>query len=266
MIVHIADPAAAARFASEVPAAAQVLMQRFWPGPLTLILRRRPGVATAAAGGQDTIGLRMPGHPLARALLQAAATGGVPGVAAPSANRFGRVSPTQARHVRDEFGGRVPVLDGGACPFGIESTIVDLSRGAAVLLRPGAIDRRDIEAALGAPLAERDDHAPRASGTLEVHYAPAARVRLLDAEALGRAQGEPGRPAALAVYSRTLPPPPAGVAHRAMPADAGAAAHELFAVLREWDAAGVQHIWVEMPPDTPDWEGVRDRLTRAAAS
>ncbi len=267
LIVHVASPEAASHFAAFLPPQAQRLMDAFWPGPLTLILPRRDGVATAAAGGQSSIGLRLPAHPLARELLQAAAALGVPGVAAPSANRFGRVSPTLAQHVRDEFGAALPVLDGGACTVGIESTIVDLSRGHAVLLRPGGLPRSAIEAVLGAALHERDAAAPRASGTLEAHYAPNARLRLFEAPALADAlAGGAGLlPAALAVYSRSALPLPAGVAQRALPADAGAAAHELFAVLREWDAAGVQHIWVEMPPDTPDWEGVRDRLLRAAA-
>jgi L-threonylcarbamoyladenylate synthase len=159
----------------------------------------------------------------------------------------------------------VPVLDGGDCPVGIESTIVDLSRGPAVLLRPGGLSRARIEAELGLPLRERDADAPRAPGTLEAHYAPTARLVLMDALALQQALAAPGRPAALAVYSRTLPQPAAGVAWKALPADADAAAHELFALLREWDAAGMQQIWVETPPGTPEWEGVRDRLKRAAA-
>jgi len=265
LIVHVASIDDVAHFAVDVPAAAQRLMQRFWPGPLTLILRRRDGIAMAAAGALPTIGLRMPAHPLAQALLRAAAARGVAGVAGPSANRFGRVSPTRAQHVLDEFSGRVPVLDGGDCPVGIESTIVDLSRGPAVLLRPGGLARARIEAELGQPLRDRDADAPRAPGTLEAHYAPAARLVLMDAQALQQALAAPGRPAALAVYSRTLPQPAAGVAWKALPADADAAAHELFALLREWDAAGVQQIWVETPPGTPEWEGVRDRLKRAAA-
>lgn len=282
LIVHVADGADAAVFAEEPPAAAQRLIEAFWPGPVTLILRRRTGVATAAAGGQDSIGLRCPSHPVAHALLRAARALGVPGVAAPSANRFGRVSPTRAVHVAEEFDASLLVLDGGDCAMGIESTIVDLSRGRPVLLRPGPWPRSTLESVLGEPLQRSDAQSPRASGTLASHYAPRARVRLLPPQAL---QGwlepaalPPGqaadgsdplsrrRPEALAVYSRQPPVGhPTGVHWRAMPGDAASVAHELFAVLRALDRLGVDEIWVEMPPEDSSWEGVRDRLVRAAA-
>ncbi|MFZ5544792.1 MAG: L-threonylcarbamoyladenylate synthase [Pseudomonadota bacterium] len=271
LIVHVADAAAAAEFSVEVSPLAQRLMQAFWPGPLTVIVPRRPGRATAAAGGQDTIGLRCPAHPVAHALLQAAAQRDVHGVAAPSANRFGRVSPTTAQHVVQEFGPALLVLDGGACPVGIESTIVDCTRGRAVLLRPGVLTRARIEAAAGETLLDRDAGAPRASGTLAAHYAPHARVVLLSAPALAQALAagaahEGGLK--LAVYSRTVRPEgaPGSVMHRVMPQDAALAAQELFSVLRDLDARGAQLIWVEQPPDTPEWDGVRDRLQRAAAA
>jgi L-threonylcarbamoyladenylate synthase len=223
-------------------------------------------VAAAAAGGQDSIGLRCPAHPVAHALLQAAARHGVHGVAAPSANRFGRISPTTAAHVQGEFGEALAVLDGGACAVGIESAIVDLTRGAPVLLRPGVLTPAQIEAACGEPLRARDAQAPRASGTLEAHYAPRAPLRLLDAVALHQALAEAREPGkVLALYSRTVAPPP-GVLHRRMPDDARAAAFELFAALRDFDAQGAAQIWVEQPPSTPEWEGVRDRLQRAAAA
>ncbi len=269
LIVHVARPEDASRFAASLDDHARRLMAAFWPGPLTVIVPRREGMATAAAGGQSSVGLRLPSHPVARALLQAAAERGVTGVAAPSANRFGRVSPTTALHVRDEFGPSLLVLDGGPCEVGIESTIVDCTRPWPVLLRPGTLDREVLEAVLGTVLRERDDGAPRASGTLEAHYAPAARVRLFDAVALARellllrAGGPAG---GLAVYSRSACPVPAGVLHRAMPDDAALAAHELFSALRGFDAAGVAQIWVERPPDSAPWEGVRDRLQRAAAA
>jgi L-threonylcarbamoyladenylate synthase len=269
LIVHVAGAADVPRFAAHVPPEAEALMARFWPGPLTLILPRREGVAGAAAGGQASIGLRCPAHPLAQALLAAAAARGVAGVAAPSANRFGRVSPTTAAHVVQEFDGTVPVLDGGACPVGIESAIVDLSRGRPVLLRPGTLDRERLQAVLGQPVHDRDAQAPRASGTLAAHYAPSARVRLLDTEAL-RAALSPaaaaGRPEGLAVYSRSALPLPAGVVHRPMPEDPLAAAQELFAALRALDALGARHLWIETPPSGPAWEGVMDRLARAAAA
>lgn len=284
LIVHVSDAEQARQFAATWPALAERLARAFWPGPLTLIVPRRAGLAGAAAGGQDTIGLRSPSHPLAHALLLAAARRGVHGVAAPSANRFGRVSPTTAAHVQGEFADAAPalaVLDGGPCAVGIESAIVDCSRAVPVLLRPGSLTREALAAAAGVPLADRDADAPRAPGTLAAHYAPRASVRLmppaalLDAVALwadAQAAATPAKaPAApgprLAVYSRTVRvPPAAGLVQRTMPDAPRAAAYELFAVLRELDALGVALIWVEQPPAGADWDGVRDRLQRAAAA
>jgi L-threonylcarbamoyladenylate synthase len=266
LIVHVASVAAAEAFAATLPESARRLMQAFWPGPVTVIVPRRAGVAAAAAGGQASIGLRMPSHPLALALLREAAALGVPGVAAPSANRFGRVSPTQAAHVQQEFGPALPVLDGGDCDVGIESAIVDCTRAppaVPALLRPGQIGRERLAQALGQPLADADAASPRASGTLASHYAPEAALRLLDAAAwqaeVAAAAPQPG----VALYARSRPP--AGWWHRPMADEADAAAHELFAVLRELDAAGAQAIWVQAPPPAPAWDGVRDRLRRAAA-
>ncbi len=265
LIVHVPNAASALPLARAIPPAAQRLMDAFWPGPLTVIVPRRDGVATAAAGGQDTLGLRCPAHPVAQALLQACAERGLIGLAAPSANQFGRVSPTTAAHVAGEFGDDVLVLDGGACPVGIESTIIDCSRGRAVLLRPGTLTRGQIEAALGEAVHDRDAQAPRASGTLASHYAPRASVRLMSADVLQTALEVLGTgPEGVALYSRTVRPP-RGMLHRAMPDDAARAAQELFAVLRDLDARGVRLIWVESPPPGPEWDGVRDRLTRAAA-
>ena len=270
LIVHVADLAAAEAFADGIDPMARRLAEAFWPGPVTLIMRRRPGMAAAAAGGQASIGLRCPSHPVAQALLRAAATLGVPGVAAPSANRFGRISPTRAAHVQDEFGPDLWVLDGGDCAVGIESTIIDVSRGRPVLLRPGVLTPEALAAALGQPLQAPDTQAPRASGTLASHYAPRARLRLFSAsalaEALAEALAQPGRlPQGLAVYSRAPEPALAGVRHQRMPQDPAAVAHELFAVLRALDAQGGSEIWVEQPPDLPAWHGVLDRLRRAAA-
>ena len=271
LIVHVPDAAAASRFAAAIPPVAQRLMDAFWPGPLTLILPRRPDMGRAAAGGQDSIGLRCPAHPVAHALLLACARQQPPvhGLAAPSANRFGRVSPTTAAHVASEFGEGLLVLDGGATPVGIESAIVDCTRGAPVLLRPGTLTRAQIEAACGERLwlpEEMPGAAPRASGTLESHYAPDAKVRLMDARSLQTALDVLGADAkGIAVYARstlrTRTPQ-----YRRMPDDAAEVARQLFAVLRDFDAAGVKLIWVETPPDAPEWDGVRDRLRRAAAS
>ena len=280
LIVHVADAAGIAHFASDVPAFAQKLVDAFWPGPLTLILPRLSGVATAATGGQDSVGLRCPAHPVAHALLvacaapaDAAVPGDAPvwGVAAPSANRFGRVSPTTAQHVQDELGEALLVLDGGPCQVGIESTIVDCTRGVPVLLRPGAITREQIQQACGmAPLSKEDlpNHTPRASGTLEAHYAPAAKVRLMDAKALQTGLDLLGADAAhIAVYARAaLRTQSSKLVMRRMPDDASAAAQQLFAALRAFDDQGVKLIWIETPPATPEWEGVRDRLQRAAAA
>ena len=267
LIVHVADAAGADAFASQVSPVARRLIDAFWPGPLTVIVGRLPGVASAAAGGQDTIGLRCPSHPVAHALLLAARRLGVPGVAAPSANRFGRISPTRASHVVDEFGDSLLVLDGGDCDVGIESTIVDCSGDRPVLLRPGQIPRERIETAAGMALAEADASSPRAPGTLESHYAPRARLRLMPAEMLNTALQMLGdSPLKLAVYSRTVRlPPRSALKRRVMPADPDRAAHELFATLRELDAEGPDLIWVEEPPLEPAWDGVRDRLGRAAA-
>jgi len=277
LIVHVASAEAVPAFAAEVPAFAQRLMAALWPGPLTLILPRRPDVGAAAAGGQSSIGLRCPAHPVALALLKACAAQGMAGLAAPSANLFGRVSPTTAAHVQSELGRELMVLDGGACEVGIESTIVDCTRGAPVLLRPGQISRAQIEAACGLAVRDKDSlqaPAPRASGTLESHYAPRAKVRLMSAQDIAAKLLALGPHANnLGVWSVQRPGAEdgvgvgvgAGVVWRAQPSSAAEAAHDLFTVLRDLDARGVQQIWVQQPPDTPEWEGVRDRLQRAAA-
>ena len=273
LIVHVADAAAITRYAKEVPVFAQQLIDAFWPGPLTLILPRLPEAAKASTGGQGSVGLRCPSHPVAHAVLKACQQLNPPvwGVSAPSANKFGRVSPTTAEHVATEFGDDLLVLDGGACEVGIESTIVDCTRGVPVLLRPGAITRDDIERACGTrPLSKEElpAHTPRASGTLLAHYAPNAKVRLMDAKQLQSALdvlGSEGKN--IAVYHRSPLTSASPAIHlRAMPQQALATAHELFGTLRDFDEIGAQLIWIETPPDTADWEGVRDRLQRAAAA
>ena len=273
LIVHVADAAAITRYAKEVPVFAQQLIDAFWPGPLTLILPRLPHAAKASTGGQDSVGLRCPSHPVAHAVLRACQQLDPPvwGVSAPSANKFGRVSPTTAEHVATEFGEELLVLDGGACEVGIESTIVDCTRGVPVLLRPGAITRDDIAHACGQrPLSKEELTAdtPRASGTLLAHYAPNAKVRLMDARQLQSALdilGSEGKN--IALYHRSpLKCTAKGITLRAMPQQALSAARELFGTLRDFDEIGAQLIWIETPPDSADWEGVRDRLQRAAAA
>ena len=274
LIVHVVNADDAQRFAARLPPVAMRLMAAFWPGPLTVIVPRRPEIASAAAGGQPSVGLRSPAHPVAQALLVAARRLGVAGVAGPSANRFGRVSPTRAAHVEQEFGAALAVLDGGPCAVGIESSIVDCSRERPVLLRPGVLTRAQIEAAAQEPLHDADAAAPRAPGTLATHYAPRAEVRLMSPGLIGtalqafQALQTAGREAAgLAVYSRAAPlQTQPGVRQRRMPERPDAVAQELFAVLREFDDEGVQLIWIEAPPPGPEWDGVRDRLQRAATS
>ncbi|MEO8523131.1 MAG: L-threonylcarbamoyladenylate synthase [Caldimonas sp.] len=267
LIVHVAGRAEASRF-GELSPLAERLIEAFWPGPVTVIVRRLPDIAAAAAAGLATIGLRCPADPVAHALLVAAGEAGVDGIAAPSANRFGRISPTTAAHVVEEFGADLLVLDGGATRLGIESAIVDCSGERPALLRPGVLTSERIAAALGVPLGAPDATSPPAPGTLLAHYAPRARLRLMSTPMLKTALDVLGSdPLKLAVYSRSVPSGVAtGVRHRRMPARPEQAAHELFAVLRELDSTGVHLIWVEEPPPGPEWDGVRDRLSRAAAT
>jgi L-threonylcarbamoyladenylate synthase len=259
VIVHFADADQAFAWATDVPEAARTLAAKFWPGPLTLVLRRSGKAGDFVTGGQDTIGLRVPAHPVAQELLRA--FGG--GIAAPSANRFGAVSPTTAAHVRADLGNDVAiVLDGGPSEVGIESTIVDLSGDGAVLLRPGRITRPELEAVLGALVQEKRADAPRHSGGLERHYAPRTPARLVPPHELDREIVRRGDKVAVLAFSRPdervdywlrMPREPLGYAQR------------LYAALRELDGAGCESILVEAPPETPEWAGVRDRLERATS-
>ena len=269
LIVHVTGARQARRWA-QWPDLAQRLADAFWPGPLTLILKRLPEAPAWACGGQDTIGLRAPSHPVARALLLAFERLGGLGVAAPSANRFGRVSPTRASHVIDDLGGDAPlVLDGGACEVGVESTIVDLSRGMPVLLRPGGIAGGQIEEVLGEPLRMPDSAAPRASGTLAAHYAPDTSVELLAAPALiERVAALAARGLRVAAWSRERPG--RGEAHwEQMGCDSDRLARQLYDTLRRLDRAGFDRLLIERPPESGDaagdWAAVVDRLRRAAA-
>jgi L-threonylcarbamoyladenylate synthase len=263
LIVHIGDPAALDRWVREVPERARGLASRFWPGPLTMILARAERVPDAVTGAQGTVGIRCPSHPVAQALLAEFARFGSGAIAAPSANRFGHVSPTSAQHVRDEFGADLLVLDGGACEVGLESTIVDLSRGAPVLLRPGGVSRAAIEAALGEKLLERDERAPRASGTLAAHYAPRTSLALVES---GDMEEELETPANVAVLALREPQGDLRVTSWiTAPSDPVRYGHDLYANLRTLDASGAKRIVVEAPPRLPAWEAVNDRLLRAAA-
>lgn len=271
VIVHLPPGGDPLRWAARLPDAARRLIDAFWPGPLTLILPRAAHVDAMVSGGQDSVGLRCPSHPLAQALLKAfsAQVGGQGGVAAPSANRFGRVSPTTAQHVLDEFKATIPVLDGGPCEVGIESTIVDLSRGFPALLRPGHIGPARLAEVLGEMPRLPGADAPRASGTLSAHYAPDTPVRLLPAaQLLGELAQAPAGPlaAVLRETTREQLAPRADLTVIAAPTEAEAYAQALYAMLRRLDAGGFTRIYVELLPDTPEWQAVNDRLGRAAAA
>jgi len=264
VIVHLARAEQLCDWARDIPAIAHELGKRFWPGPLTLVLRRAPRVLDAVTGGQDTVAIRVPSHPIAQALLQA--FGG--GVAAPSANRFGRVSATTAAHVREEFGAAVDmVLDGGECDVGIESTIVDVSGAHPTLLRPGGVKVAALEAVLGATLTMAGRAAPRAPGTLAAHYAPATPLMLVDpdlAPELIRSLARQEKSLAVLSFSALRPILP-GLTWVAAPPDVDGYAHALYANLRALDAARADLIVIERPPERPEWLAVLDRLTRAAA-
>lgn len=263
VIVHLKDADHLTDWARDIPLAAERLTDRFWPGPLTLILKRGPKVIDAITGGQDTVGIRVPAHPVAQELLQAFRNG----IAAPSANRFGRISPTLAQHVRDELGDAVDmVLDGGACEVGIESTIVDLSSHAPVVLRPGRISAAEIESASGLQIMRSSLQSPRASGTLPAHYAPRLPLMLAVATELGRVVRERAASGPVAVLARHSRPSDSRAALWQMAAtDAQAYAHDLYALLHFLDRSGCTQIVVEAPPERPEWDAVRDRLVRAAA-
>lgn len=268
VIVHVADASAIDEWGRDVPPSAHALAAAFWPGPLTLVVKRSARALDVVTGGQDTVGLRCPAHPWARALLRA--FGGA--LAAPSANSFGRISPTTAGHVRADLGekpaGKVDrILDGGPCPVGIESTIVDLGGTAPTLLRPGFVTRADLERVLGVPVADAGADAPRASGRLEKHYAPRTPLEVVPVERLG------SRLAALFhLRVALLAPKPALAALRATPAveiaaadDADSYARDLYANLHQLDALDADRIVIAEPPSGPQWAAIHDRLKRAQA-
>jgi L-threonylcarbamoyladenylate synthase len=261
LIVHIADAKALDRWARSVPNDARALATAFWPGPLTLILPRAEGVSDVVTGGEHSVGLRVPDNAVARDLLARFAALGGDGIAAPSANRFGRVSATTAQHV---FGESVAlILDGGACTHGIESTIVAFTEDEPTLLRLGAIPVDRIEAILGGRLQMAGATAPRASGTLASHYAPRTPAKLFASDDLRTAlAARPGAHIAVLAHSIAQPPSFEGVWFDAPSHDA-AYAQSLYANLRALDALAADEIWIEAPPDGTEWSAVRDRLRRA---
>ncbi|MDQ6620159.1 MAG: L-threonylcarbamoyladenylate synthase [Pseudomonadota bacterium] len=260
VIVHLQDASAMVAWARDIPPAAQKLAEAFWPGPLTLILNRAAAVSDVVTGGQPTVGLRVPAHPVAQLLLRA--FGG--GIAAPSANRFGRISPTAAQHVMDDIGDRLElIVDGGACALGIESTIIACSNETAVLLRPGAIDIEALTRVLGTPPEMGGKDLPRAPGTLAAHYAPRIRSRLLDSRAMLRLLHEQAT-RRFGVLARTQRQPAdfSGCWIDA-PDDPAAYAHDLYASLRTLESAAIDMIVIEDVPHDERWRAVRDRVTRA---
>lgn len=261
VIVHLARTSDLKHWAAQVPNSAWVLAERFWPGPLTMVFKRAARVSDLVTGGQDTVGLRVPSHPVAQQLLKAFGTG----IAAPSANRFGRLSPTTAQHVRQELGDAVDlVLDGGPCEVGIESTIVDLTRETPAILRPGRISSQQIADALLAPLGESAGGPPRVPGSLESHYSPSLPLKIVQSEDTENY---------LIAHSDT---PIAVLSRRGRPVNSKAAlwqvapempndyARLLYATLRSFDESGCRMIVVEALPALPEWIAVQDRLGRAA--
>jgi L-threonylcarbamoyladenylate synthase len=257
VIVHFADAEKAFAWAREVPAAARKLAARFWPGPLTLILKRSTLAKDFITGGQDTVGLRVPSHPVAKELLNA--FGGA--IAAPSANRFGLVSPTTAAHVRDDLRSDVDfVLEGGASEVGIESTILDLSGPSPVLLRPGHISREQLREVLGVEILEKAVASPRHPGGMERHYSPRTPAQLVFSYELDKTIGQARGQVAVLAFSR----PDERVDYwLRMPREPKAYAQRLYAALRELDTADCERILIEAPPESPEWSAVRDRLKRA---
>ncbi len=259
VIVHFSSAREAFAWARDVPLPAELLARQFWPGPLTLILRRSDKAKDFVTGGQDSVGLRVPSHPVAQELLKAFNAG----VAAPSANRFGRVSPTTAAHVREDLGADVDsVLEGGPSEVGIESTIVDLSGGKPVLLRPGRISAEQLQKVLKQAVDEKTASSPRHSGGLERHYAPRTPARLVPAYDLDKEIARLKEKVAVLAFSR----PDERVDYwLRMPHEPEAYARKLYGALRELDTAGCEEILVEAPPQTAEWAAVRDRLQRACS-
>ena len=300
LIVHLPSAEHLAQWAAAIPKDAIALARAFWPGPLTLILKRTADVPDEVTGGQDTVGVRVPSHPVALALLQVFDSG----IAAPSANRFGRISPTTAAHVQEELGERVAmILDGGACEVGIESTILDFSRDVPEILRPGAIGPEDIARVIGRrprvrgeALPEIDETAagqrcadsasaaagrgvapaeapagspqpaPRVSGALAAHYAPRTPLRLVEPALLvDEAAALAGEGCRITVLAHSTPDPrDARLTWRSLPAEPAAYAQGLYASLRALDAVGADFILIEALPGGPGWRAVADRLGRAA--
>lgn len=272
LIVHVSGIDAIEYWCKDIPPEAWLLARRFWPGPLTLVMKKKDRCGLWVTGGQDSVALRCPSHPVTHELLKRFAGPTHKGLTAPSANTFGRISPSTARHVLDDLGlkpeGRLDfILDGGSCEFGLESTIVNLSGERPTLLRHGVITRAMLEEVLGFEVPDAGSDAPRASGRLKSHYAPKTRLELVPRDALAARLAEfsgekvavMASPELLAALGTT---PAFCISAPATVAEYG---RELYENLHRLDAAGCVRILVEQPEQTPDWAAVNDRLGRAAA-
>jgi L-threonylcarbamoyladenylate synthase len=283
VIVHVAPEADVSYWAASVPDEARVLIDAFWPGPLTLILKRAAHISDVVSGGQDSVGLRCPSHPVAQRLIRAFAAGkpsGQGGIAGPSANKFGQVSPTQASHVRDEFPELVAagmlILEGGSSEVGIESTIIDLSRLSQgvgpVLLRPGYVTTKQISQVLEMPVSQPDAQAPRVSGALKSHYAPQTPIKLVTRTGIMSAAlqqlSHTTKKIVCVTHSidQALHPQIENIEWVSMPTQPEAYGYALYATLRALDQNHYAFMLWEDVPDSPEWLGIKDRLGRAAAA
>lgn len=260
LIVHMGDISELKNWAFNVSDQAYLLAQKFWPGPLTLILKKAPGVLDLITGSQETIGIRMPNHPVALELLKMFGSG----VAAPSANRFGRISPTTAKAVAEELGSSVDlILEGGQCDVGVESTIVDMSGKFPRILRPGMISVSEIEQVLHEHLSSQQDNLPRVSGSLESHYAPTTKTFLMDQSQIQKwLKQNPNEKIALMIHSFELNKN--NIHTTQMPKNPKEYAHDLYHTLRELDHQGFAQIIIEKVPNESEWAAIEDRLQRAA--
>lgn len=270
LIVHITGEEALDHWACDIPQSAYVLARKFWPGPLTMILKKSDAVGDWITGGQDSVGLRCPSHPWAVALIKAFAGKHHRGLAAPSANTFGRISPTCAQHVRDDLGekpkGKVDfILDGGQCEVGVESTIINLSGKHPEILRHGAVTRGMLEEALGCAVPDGGKDSPRVSGSLKSHYAPKTKVVLSDNIAAELEKLKDKKVAVMASGQALEQTPAHVVKWFIAPSDASEYMHVLYTRLHELDQTGADLILIETPPTGDAWNAVQDRLNRASA-
>lgn len=265
LIVHVADLNQINQWAQPLSPKALKLAQAFWPGPLTLILKKQPSVLDIVTGGQETIGIRIPRHPIAQALLHTFGSG----IAAPSANKFTHVSPTTAEAVFEELGTTIDlILDGGACEVGLESTIVDMSEDSPVILRPGMITKEAISSVLNMPVLSSSPEKTiiKTPGMHHLHYAPHTPTSLIASKdiplLLQTIQAEE-LPIAMLTHDQTLLLS-SGIHWIKMPKEAEAYAHDLYQTLRSVDHEQVKHIFIEEVPEDMEWEAIRDRLFKAS--